>query len=480
MSHRYETRMKTTQKGKFICSAFMFLFACFVVYGIFVFNGYKAYAGGGFGCIGCSPDCICADDDCALCSSGDCGFLGAPGGRSRPTVIDHHEQGETQMMAFMREAFHDHRDWIVDEYLPMFIPAMMLMTEQMSNIAMYQMYVVGKFFDAKSNLEAQRLFNELQNEAVKDYQPSESFCAIGTSVRSLSHSEQIAINTQGYMNQISMDRSLAGLNSAASSSVNDADLMARWEQFTSVFCRRRDNGWLGAGTGSGLVIVCNNPVAQNARANLDVDYHRLIEEPRHLDIDYSLDTDSGDTEVALQQANMTERAVIALSRNIYGHKVNNSAFGYLKSAGSQEKYLEFRSIVAKRNVAQNTYNAIVGMKARGSGGGDSSQFLRAVVADLGMTEDDINDIFGENPSYYGQLEILSKKIFQSTDFFTDLYDKPANVKRKQAALNAIELMLDRALFESELRNEMLMSVLLSTALEDEKEVIYETYKKAKP
>ena len=42
---------------------------------------------------------------------------------------------------------------------------------------------------------------------------------------------------------------------------------------------------------------------------------------------------------------------------------------------------------------------------------------------------------------------------------------PANVKRKGVALKAIELMLDRAIYESQLRQEMAMSVLLSAKLD---------------
>lgn len=416
--------------------------------------------------------CRVADGDCSLCRSSDCS-------RSRVTVRQHHIRGETQMLNHMREAFHDHREWFVEEYIPeLFVPALMLMAEQMSNIAMYQMFVVGKFFDAKSNLEAQRLFNELQNEAAKDYQPSESFCAIGTNARSLSHSEQIALNTQASVGQISMNRYLASLNAASSYATVDADKRSRWEQFTTTFCNRRDSNWTGGNTG--LFSICTVTGANQVNGNLDIDYHRLVEEPRYLDIDHSFDSAGGDDAAQMSQASIEEQAIVALSRNLYGHNVPNSAIGFISKAASQERYLELRSVIAKRNVAQNSYNAIVGMKARGSGGGESAQFLRAVVADLGMTEPDINDIFGESPSYYAQLEVLGKKIFQSTDFFTNLYDKPANVKRKQAALNAIELMLDRAIFESELRNEMLMSVLLSSYLENEKELVYETYKEAKP
>lgn len=457
------------QKGNGLYIAFLVVLALVAITGsIMLMPVHQANAGGGSGCIGCSPDCLCADDDCRICGVGDCAV-------SPVTVRNHHMQGETLIMNHFRQAFHDHRAWIVDDYLPMFIPALMLMTEQMSNIAMYQMFVVGKFFDAKSNLEAQRLFNELQNEAAKDYQPSESFCAIGTSVRSLSHSEQIAINTQGHLSQMGMHRTLASLNSASSNSATDADKLARWEQFTTTFCNRRDNNWLGGGTNTGLMPVCNNPLAQNERSNLDIDYTRLIEEPRYLDVDFSTDTGA-----PLRQASTEEQAVIALSRNLYAHDVPNAAISFISQQGTQEKYLALRALIAKRNVAQNSYNAIVGMKVRGSDGGNTTPFLRAVVADLGMSEPDIVEIFGNNLSYYAQLEILGKKIYQNTDFFTDLYDKPANVKRKQAALNAIELMLDRALFESELRNEMLMSVLLSTTLEDQKETVYETYKKAKP
>ncbi|MFP4098408.1 MAG: hypothetical protein ACLFU1_06450 [Alphaproteobacteria bacterium] len=56
-------------------------------------------------------------------------------------------------------------------------------------------------------------------------------------------------------------------------------------------------------------------------------------------------------------------------------------------------------------------------------------------------------------------------MYESPRFFARLYDTPANIQRKSVAMKAIELMLDRALFESELRQEMLLSVMLSTSLD---------------
>lgn len=53
------------------------------------------------------------------------------------------------------------------------------------------------------------------------------------------------------------------------------------------------------------------------------------------------------------------------------------------------------------------------------------------------------------------------------DFYAHLYDSPANVSRKKVAMKAIELMLDRAIYESQLRKEMSVSVLLASRLRSE-------------
>jgi hypothetical protein len=105
------------------------------------------------------------------------------------------------------------------------------------------------------------------------------------------------------------------------------------------------------------------------------------------------------------------------------------------------------------------------------GGSDSWKYLGAVLTELGIPENEVAEYLGDPvygpevyPSYYAQLEILAKKIYQNPDFYANLYDKPANVARKSVALKAIDLMLDRAIYESQIRQEMAMSVLLSSRL----------------
>jgi len=67
------------------------------------------------------------------------------------------------------------------------------------------------------------------------------------------------------------------------------------------------------------------------------------------------------------------------------------------------------------------------------------------------------------------MEILTKKLYQSPKFYSDLYDKPANVLRKDVAIQAAELMQKRDIYRSLLRSEITLATMLETALLSEQE-----------
>ena len=193
--------------------------------------------------------------------------------------------------------------------------------------------------------------------------------------------------------------------------------------------------------------------------NKDIDYARTLESPHTLDVDF---TDDALTD--------TEEAIFALSANLYGQEVfrriptnalRPSANGL---SGAQATYMDARAIVAKLSVAENSFNAITGLKSAGAPG--AKEFMDAVFEQLGVEEEQVSSLIGEQPSYYAQMEVLTKVLLQNPDFFTNLYDKPANVKRKGAALQAIGLMQKFDLFKSHLRNEANLSVLLELAVKD--------------
>jgi hypothetical protein len=110
------------------------------------------------------------------------------------------------------------------------------------------------------------------------------------------------------------------------------------------------------------------------------------------------------------------------------------------------------------------------MKTEGSTG--SFFDLRDLMVELGIDPGEAMDLLGFNsPSYYSQMEVLTKKIYQNPDFYTNLYDTPTNIARKKAAMQAIGLMQKFDLFKSHLRAESSLSVILELAVVDLQEEI---------
>jgi hypothetical protein len=69
------------------------------------------------------------------------------------------------------------------------------------------------------------------------------------------------------------------------------------------------------------------------------------------------------------------------------------------------------------------------------------------------------------------MEILTKKLYQNPSFYTELYDKPANVDRKLVSMQAIDLMQRRDIYRSVLRSEAILAVMLETALSEQQDKV---------
>lgn len=405
------------------------------------------------------------------CSQNDCD------GAEDEIDDDHNDggtpQGEYDILIFIQEQFNLYRDWVTNTFfLKHFLKEAMKMTEQLSAVGMQQAFIVGTMFDAKHQLETQRTFQALQAQAQVDYQPSQSFCRFGTAARSLAHSEQRGRLDAQALNDRQMERHLGssadGISGTAGSKNSNGDLSARWTEFITTYCDPQDNNYRGGSTG--LVLACG---AGGNRTNHDIDFTRLMEHERTLNVNFANTSINN----GISQANHSqdEQDVLAMSSNLYGHRTlaRGPDSDHLDNAETAHLYLALRAVAAKRNVAENSYNNLVGLRAAGttnigSPGKQTRNFLGAVIKELGVADDnEIYQLIGENPSYYAQLEILAKKILQNTDFFTNLYDTPTNIARKSVALKAISMMLDRAIYESEVRQELATSVLLATRLQDE-------------
>ncbi|MCD8497289.1 MAG: hypothetical protein LRZ85_03920 [Alphaproteobacteria bacterium] len=214
---------------------------------------------------------------------GDCGAAVA-------VLKSHHEKGEKDIIkdqpsVNMVQRMTDHKFWTVRNlFLEHFLPKLMAMSTQMTTTAMDQIRLVGLLFDAKHLLETDRVMQELQVQANKDYHPSESFCWFGTNVRSLTESETRGRFNQAALSEMQMTRQLGTFGSASAAS--GRDLYSRWQQFTAKYCDPKDNNWYQAG--SGLETACGGGGSAKRR-NIDIDYTRLVEVPRTLPVDFKDD-----------------------------------------------------------------------------------------------------------------------------------------------------------------------------------------------
>lgn len=338
-------------------------------------------------------------------------------------------------------------DQIIQSVLDNHIAALQLMTEQFSAVAMYQMGILGGLFDARHQLQAQRSFQTLTAEAVKDYHPSETMCRFGSYTRSIARDNQKATAEHTALNEI-LNAALSNQANSSAAQGDAGDMRARLVQYRSMFCDPADNN--GA-----IALICE-PDEDRHRPNADIDFSARVAAPLSLNVDFSTQKDVPTPE---------EEAVIAMARNLYWPQV--------LEGGTSEQYenrphvlFQARNLAARQNIAHNTFAAQVGLKASATetDTDDGAAFMKAMLREYGLEDEDIHRHLGENPGYYAQMEVLTKKIGQHPNFYTNLYEKPMNVKRTHAALQTVQLMQMRDRFNAALRQEMLLAAMIETEL----------------
>ncbi len=361
--------------------------------------------------------------------------------------------------------FQKHRTWMVDAFFrddtlgdpAGLLAAIKLMTHQFTANSMQQVQIIGTFFDAKHQLETQRMFQMASARAHKKYQPSTAFCSFGTMTTSLATASRKTDFTSTALARRSSDRQLfSGDGIGVKGAISDQ--LSRLQNYILNFCDPNDNS-------TNNDYLCKNGRNISALYNKDILYSKTIQDPWTLDIDL---TDNNNTD--------DERALFALTDNLAANDLypymNATSFVDENGAPAYETgaqvYMDARSVVAKRSVAVNSFASIAALKAASND--RTEPFIYALIQEMGGTEttlEEIQDMIGKNPSYYAQMKVLSKLFFQRPEFYSDLYDKPENVKRLNASIQATKLMRKRDLYRSYLRTEMTMAVMLEAELEHE-------------
>lgn len=404
-------------------------------------------------------------------------------------------------------------------------------------------YATGTFFDGAMLTRTMRERNILKAEAAKDYHTSEAVCTYGTFVRSIAKAEEKSRHDKRVMNDVLMARYLNRRGtSGADKAPNDSgevnnDIEARLSLFKRNYCDLQELGgalrtmctynslwpggpqmpvgYPGPADLSNLDLTSVNPTNFDAstlapdyhRINHDIDYAGMVDHPLTIDIDFTSAATLTVMPPPIPDNNRseTEEEIFEMARHLYW-PVNFNIIDEkrlldlaLSDPANAASYMTFRSLVAKQNVAHNTFLELVSRKAKspyptGSGNAfvpttvapyewlsfhpqrqepspNAPIYMKHLMRDFGLTDEEINDFLGEEPSYYAQMEVLTKKMYQLPNFYTNLYDKPANVKRINASLQAIQLMQLRDRYSSSLRREMLTSLLLENGLDEQVDAI---------
>lgn len=333
------------------------------------------------------------------------------------------------------------------------------MADELRNATMLPIAVMGSFFDGQTFEQTLLSLQKQSAETLETQTVSDQICRFGTLSRSLAQSDDKAKLVQLSLAAAMMNRQTLheNMNSAFEEGTGrtmgrGADKAGRIALVKTLFCDPKD-------AGGGTKSWCES--TSEADRNRDIDTLRSFYAPQTLDIDFSQNA---------TEATRDEKSLFALASNLFAHDLpanitvsDLEALNGSDAKNAKEKLnrlMEFRSLVAKRSVAQNSFAALAAMKAAGAG--SSALYMKEIVRNLGLDDAAQAAEIGDHPSYNAQMNMLTRTLYQSPSFYANLMESTTNVARQQSAMESIALMQDRDIYDSLRRSEMLLSTLLET------------------
>jgi hypothetical protein len=375
-----------------------------------------------------------------------------------PILAGYHALTITTMTLMYTTTFDTLRDNLLSQvwWYTGLRPLFSSMAQELVAGGWYPVMEFGAQTDGRLQNETVLQMQIMSAKATKRHLPSASMCKFASLNKSMAQADMRAKMVHNVLNEYSLRRKLGQSETIGASKARDTQ--SRLKTSLEQHCDRREFGGemsflCGAGTGS------------NGRTSKDINYTNTVDAPDtiHMSVDSGIN-------VALNQSEITD--VMAIKSLLYNNelapRVDSSALNWDYS-GSQSAYINWRSTQAKRSVAENSFDALIGMKAA-SGIAVTDQY-KAQLRSLGVsaTETDLQTKIA--PSYWAQMEHLTKSIYQNTNFFVNLYDNPANVARQSASMEAISLMQLRDYYESLIRSEMSLALLLDTEVAQEQKAL---------
>lgn len=329
------------------------------------------------------------------------------------------------------------------DYDATYVGGLKKMADEARKTVLLNMSLLGAFLDGRNLNDTLRSLQVSTIQTLINYTPSNSVCTFGTLSRSMVKADANARANQMAFSKIMMDRNNQKASTVYAKANNGAFAMI--EDFKIKYCNKKTNGGFLDG-------YCQNS-AVDTLYDRDVDFTRVFDVPLTLDADFTDNT-------------MTDhkQSIIALFTNL--SKTDPIMGSSQKDWNPQDDSImaqDVRSLWSMRNISNNSFAALVSEKVKTPS--TSATHMNNILIKLGLDATDATKLLGSNPSYFAQMEVMTKKLFQDPSFYANLYDSEANIDRQRVAMKAIELQQERDFLESLRRREMLLSVLLNAKLQ---------------
>ena len=301
----------------------------------------------------------------------------------------------------------------------------------------------GNLLNTQMQLAFLKEQQKRQAQTLLDSSVSNQVCRAATLSHSLGKADFRTLAEQRVLARILQERDLGKEGSLhfENEKVNlTTGLQARIVLFKETYCDKYAEN-------SSLARVCKVNLADNL--NRDIDYTRVIDVPKTLAINFT----------GNQTLEPDEADVIAFGENLFPSMPIASTN---RIPQSSETYMDLRSLQAARAVARNSFAAVVSEKA--SVENPKAMYAHNLLKSMNVDPREAELLLGRNPSYFAQMNLLTKTLYQTTDFAKGLMTGGANVERARVAMKAVDLQQNADLLDSLYRREMLLATYLEQML----------------
>lgn len=330
------------------------------------------------------------------------------------------------------------------EYNNTYIGGLKQLADEARNALLMNVAAIGAFIDARNFMDTSRSLQVSAAQSLRKYTTSDQVCRFGTLSKSLASSNANDGKNQLALAKILQDRDLQKMGSLYATP--DEGVNAAIVDFRNKHCSEVSN----SGFLKGYCDAATNTSDQ--LYNRDVDFTRVFDVPLTINADFADESKTPEKEAVIALlANLTKIPPVGAKGKTGFDPRDNS-----------KQAQDIRALAAMKGVAANSFAALVSEKTQAKS--ESSKYMTDMLVQLGLSSDDATKLIGKNPSYFAQMEVMTKKLFQNPAFYANLYESEANVDRQRVAMKALELQQDRDFLESLRRREMLLSVLLNSKL----------------